>query len=228
MRSLQSGCSSTGRLGTVGRPANPTTRPAPSRGRGHPTGRPPCGRGATPQRCTTRCASTVRGQGATRRTASHTRRPYEAHHRWFTHVHRLSAACARCWRRIATASRRSSRVVRGALTQLGKRWAWSKQVPWKGFKADWERFGKLAGVRRNHQMAQAGDVLARVLGRPIARHRAPDPVHAGAWQTGGGRQHRHHRVKNESWARVQLPPPSQRASRRLNRSSHQPPYTRRE
>jgi hypothetical protein len=43
---------------------------------------------------------------------------------------------------------------------LGKRWAWSTQVPWKGFKADWERFGKTAGVRRNHQMAQAGDVLA--------------------------------------------------------------------
>ena len=43
---------------------------------------------------------------------------------------------------------------------LGKRWAWSKQVPWKGFKADWERFGKVAGVRCNHQLAQAGDVLA--------------------------------------------------------------------
>src|SRR5207302_3835171 len=48
--------------------------------------------------------------------------------------------------------------ARGA-DALGKRWAWSKQVPWKGFKADWERFGKSAGVRRNHQMAQAGDVL---------------------------------------------------------------------
>ena len=48
--------------------------------------------------------------------------------------------------------------VRGA-NALGKRWAWSKQVPWKGFKADWKRFGKAAGVRRNHQMAQAGDVL---------------------------------------------------------------------
>src|SRR5215470_13465374 len=47
---------------------------------------------------------------------------------------------------------------RGAAV-LGKRWAWSKQVPWKGFKADWERFGKTAGVRRNHQMAQAGDLL---------------------------------------------------------------------
>ena len=42
---------------------------------------------------------------------------------------------------------------------LGKRWAWSKQVPWKGFKADWERFGKVAGVRCNHQLAQAGDIL---------------------------------------------------------------------
>ena len=48
--------------------------------------------------------------------------------------------------------------ARGA-DALGKRWAWSKQVPWKGFKADWERFGKAAGVRRNHQLAQAGDVL---------------------------------------------------------------------
>ena len=48
--------------------------------------------------------------------------------------------------------------ARGA-DALRKRWAWSKQVPWKGFKADWERFGKSAGVRRNHQMAQAGDVL---------------------------------------------------------------------
>ena len=48
--------------------------------------------------------------------------------------------------------------ARGA-DALGKRWAWSKQVPWKGFKADWERFGNSAGVRRNHQMAQAGDVL---------------------------------------------------------------------
>jgi len=48
--------------------------------------------------------------------------------------------------------------TRGA-DALGKRWAWSKQVPWKGFKADWERFGKSAGVRCNYQMAQAGDVL---------------------------------------------------------------------
>ena len=31
--------------------------------------------------------------------------------------------------------------------------------PWQGFKAEWERFGKSAGMRRNHQMAQAGDVL---------------------------------------------------------------------
>ena len=27
------------------------------------------------------------------------------------------------------------------------------------FRADWECFGKSAGMRRNHQMAQAGDVL---------------------------------------------------------------------
>jgi hypothetical protein len=61
--------------------------------------------------------------------------------------------------------------ARGA-DALGKRWAWSKQVPWKGFKADWERFGKAAGVRRNHQMAQAGDVLL-VLGE----HVSPETAH---------------------------------------------------
>jgi len=55
---------------------------------------------------------------------------------------------------------------------LGKRWAWSKQVPWKGFKADWERFGKVAGVRRNHQMAQAGDVLVA-----FWDHKSPGTAH---------------------------------------------------
>ena len=48
--------------------------------------------------------------------------------------------------------------ARGA-DRLGYRWSWKHQVPHKLFRADWERFGKSAGVRRNHQMAQAGDVL---------------------------------------------------------------------
>ena len=48
--------------------------------------------------------------------------------------------------------------ARGA-DQLGYRWAWKHQVKHQLFRADWERFGKSAGVRRNFQMAQAGDVL---------------------------------------------------------------------
>jgi hypothetical protein len=48
--------------------------------------------------------------------------------------------------------------ARGA-EQLGYRWAWKHVVTHQLFRAEWERFGKTAGVRRNHQMAQAGDVL---------------------------------------------------------------------
>ena len=47
---------------------------------------------------------------------------------------------------------------RGA-EQLGYRWAWKHAIRHRLFRADWERFGKSAGVRRNFQMAQAGDVL---------------------------------------------------------------------
>ena len=42
---------------------------------------------------------------------------------------------------------------------LGYRWAWKHAIKHQLFRADWERFGKSAGVRRNHQMAQAGDML---------------------------------------------------------------------
>jgi YspA, cpYpsA-related SLOG family len=42
---------------------------------------------------------------------------------------------------------------------LGYRWAWKHAIRHQLFRADWERFGKSAGVRRNYQMAQAGDVL---------------------------------------------------------------------
>src|SRR5262249_19687205 len=48
--------------------------------------------------------------------------------------------------------------ARGA-DQLGYRWAWKHQVKHQLFRADWERFGKSAGVRRNYQMAQASDML---------------------------------------------------------------------
>jgi YspA, cpYpsA-related SLOG family len=48
--------------------------------------------------------------------------------------------------------------ARGA-DQLGYRWAWKHAIRHRLFRAEWERFGKSAGVRRNHQMAQAGDML---------------------------------------------------------------------
>jgi hypothetical protein len=48
--------------------------------------------------------------------------------------------------------------ARGA-DQLGYRWAWKHAIKHQLFRADWERFGKSAGVRRNYQMAQSGDVL---------------------------------------------------------------------
>jgi Domain of unknown function (DUF4326)/YspA, cpYpsA-related SLOG family len=48
--------------------------------------------------------------------------------------------------------------ARGA-DQLGYRWAWKHAVRHQLFRAEWARFGKSAGKRRNHQMAQAGDVL---------------------------------------------------------------------
>ena len=48
--------------------------------------------------------------------------------------------------------------ARGA-DRLGFRWAVRHHVHSHCFAADWERFGKAAGVCRNHQMAQAGAVL---------------------------------------------------------------------
>ena len=48
--------------------------------------------------------------------------------------------------------------TRGA-DQLGFRWAVKHHIRSRCFAADWERFGKAAGVRRNDQMAQAGDML---------------------------------------------------------------------
>jgi YspA, cpYpsA-related SLOG family len=48
--------------------------------------------------------------------------------------------------------------ARGA-DHLAFRWAVRHHVRSRCFAADWERFGKSAGVRRNHHMAQAGDVL---------------------------------------------------------------------
>ena len=48
--------------------------------------------------------------------------------------------------------------ARGA-DRLAFRWAVRHHVRSHCFAADWARFGKSAGVRRNAQLAQAGDML---------------------------------------------------------------------
>ena len=48
--------------------------------------------------------------------------------------------------------------ARGA-DQLGFRWALRHHVRSRCFAADWARFGTSAGIRRNCQLAQAGDLL---------------------------------------------------------------------
>jgi len=48
--------------------------------------------------------------------------------------------------------------ARGA-DRLAFRWAVRHHVRSRCFAADWARFGRSAGVRRNHQMAQEADAL---------------------------------------------------------------------
>ena len=63
---------------------------------------------------------------------------------------------------LAPEKHRITQVITGGARgadRLGIRWAVSHSVRLKGFPADWQRFGKSAGYRRNEQMAQAGDVL---------------------------------------------------------------------
>ena len=63
---------------------------------------------------------------------------------------------------LAPEKHRITQVITGGARgadRLGFRWAWQHTVPSQYFHADWERFGKSAGVRRNFQMAQAGDML---------------------------------------------------------------------
>ena len=42
----------------------------------------------------------------------------------------------------------------------GKEWAEKNEVPLHKFPADWDRFGKSAGYKRNEEMAKFGDALA--------------------------------------------------------------------
>jgi hypothetical protein len=48
--------------------------------------------------------------------------------------------------------------ARGA-DQLGAWWAKINRIPVKQYPADWEEYGRYAGVRRNHQMADNADAL---------------------------------------------------------------------
>ncbi len=42
---------------------------------------------------------------------------------------------------------------------LGKQWAKRNQIPVKSFPAQWEKFGKSAGYKRNKEMAEYGEAL---------------------------------------------------------------------
>jgi hypothetical protein len=57
---------------------------------------------------------------------------------------------------------------------LGYRWAWKHAVRHQCFRAEWERFGRVAGVRRNHQLAQAGDVTWQQLGEQLQALLTPE------------------------------------------------------
>src|SRR5438128_12314162 len=104
--------------------------------------RPPDGRGATPPAAPQR---TVGGGITLIITGSRT----------FTDYQRLCQV-------LAPERHHITQVLTGGARgaeQLGYRWAWKHAVKHQLFRADWERFGKSAGVRRNFQMAQAGDML---------------------------------------------------------------------
>jgi len=54
-------------------------------------------------------------------------------------------------------------VVSGCATgadECGERWARKNRIPIKKFKAEWQRFGKRAGMLRNKDMAFYADALA--------------------------------------------------------------------
>lgn len=54
---------------------------------------------------------------------------------------------------------------------LGLRYATENNLPVEKFPAEWERFGKSAGYRRNVQMGEAADALIAITtGSPGTRH----------------------------------------------------------
>lgn len=60
-----------------------------------------------------------------------------------------------------------SEVVSGGATGAdagGEQWASLRGIPVKMFRADWTRYGKYAGPRRNTEMAQYADAVALLPG----------------------------------------------------------------
>ena len=56
-------------------------------------------------------------------------------------------------------------IVSGTATgvdTLGERWAQENNVPIKRFPADWNRYGKSAGYRRNEEMARYANALLAI------------------------------------------------------------------
>lgn len=54
---------------------------------------------------------------------------------------------------------------------LGKSWAIANNIPVKSFPADWNKFGKSAGYKRNVQMADYSDgLIAITTGSPGTTH----------------------------------------------------------
>src|SRR5207245_433192 len=121
----------------------------------------------------------------TRRATSHARRLYEAHHRRFTHVHRLSAPVPGAGagsppHRTGPHGRRPGRG--SARLPLGLEAPGQASALPRGV-------GAVRQVRRHAPEPPDGPGWRRprcVLGWAVARHRAHDPVHGAAGQTGGG------------------------------------------
>lgn len=67
----------------------------------------------------------------------------------------VSEAVQRCGWRI---SRVISGTARG-VDQLGEQWAAEQGIPVSRFPAEWDRFGRSAGYRRNIQMAENAQCL---------------------------------------------------------------------
>ena len=66
---------------------------------------------------------------------------------------------------VRTSSYEITTVISGTaygVDQLGERWAKEHNVPCELFPADWDRYGRSAGYKRNELMAQNADALIAV------------------------------------------------------------------